>query len=160
MADAARASFLHEYLSRKGRPPAGTLRTALHILASREHHYGSPRSEAGHLLNPDADPGTAAAVFVEAVAKTADNRLPLLAPAYAAAAAEAAEANMRSRQAPWQFDPDLAVQWLTILEGLGYPLSEVETQLRTYWSTPLKDQDDVLDGNLADETDEEAPDSE
>jgi ParB family chromosome partitioning protein len=147
VADAARASFLHEYLSRKGRPPAGTLRTALEILGSRDHHFGSPRSEAGHLLNPDAEPGTAAAVFVEAVAKTADNRLPLLALAYAAAAAEA---NMRSRQASWQFDPDLAVRWLTILEGLGYPLSEVEAQLRTYWSTPLEDEDDLLDGNLPD----------
>jgi ParB family chromosome partitioning protein len=160
VADAARASFLHEYLSGKGRPPAGTLRTALEILASRDHHYGSPRSEAGHLLSPDADPGTATAVFVEAVAKTADNRLPLLALAYAAAAAEA---NMRSRQAPWQFDPELAVRWLTILEELGYPLSEVETQLRTYWSTPLEDEDDLLDGNLPgdalDDRDEEAPEA-
>jgi ParB/RepB/Spo0J family partition protein len=157
VADAARASFLHEYLSRKGRPPAGLLRTALHILASREHHYGSPRSDAGHLLNPDADPDTAGDVFVEAVAKTADNRLPLLALAYAAAVAEA---NMRCRQVPWQFDPTLAVQWLTVLEGLGYPLSEVETQLRTYWSTPLEDEDDLPDGNLTHETDEEAPGSE
>jgi ParB/RepB/Spo0J family partition protein len=148
VADAARASFLHEYLSRKGRPPAGTLRTALEILAARDHHHGSARSEAGHLLNPDADRGTAAAVFVEAVAKTADNRLPLFALAYAAAAAEA---NLRSRQTPWQFDPELAVRWLTLLEGLGYPLSEVEAQLRTYWSTPLEDEDDLLDGNLPDD---------
>ena len=86
-------------------------------------HYGSTRSEAGHLLNPDADRRQRrATVFVEAVAKTADNRLPLIALAYAAAAAEA---NMRSRQATWQFDPELAVRWLTILEDLGYPLSEV-----------------------------------
>lgn len=108
-------------------------------------HYGSTRSEAGHLLNPDAAEGTAGEVFGEAVAKTADNRLPLIVLAYAAAAAEA---NMRSRQATWQFDPELAVQWLTILEDLGYPLSEVETELRTYWSTPLEDEDDLLDGDL------------
>jgi hypothetical protein len=79
VADEARASFLHDYLSRKGRPPAGTLRTALTILAAREMHYGSTRSEAGHLLNPDAADGTAGEVFVEAVAKTAENRLPLIA---------------------------------------------------------------------------------
>jgi ParB/RepB/Spo0J family partition protein len=166
VADAARASFLHEYLSRKGRPPAGTLRTALQILASREQHYGSTRSEAGHLLHPDADSDSAAAVFVEAVAKTTDNRLPLLALAYAAAAAEA---NMRSRQASWQFDPELAVRWLTVLDGFGYPLSEVESRLRTYWSTPLEDEDDLLDGDLPDgdtdhdldedEAGEEAPES-
>jgi ParB family chromosome partitioning protein len=155
VADAARASFLHEVLSRKGRPGAGTLRTALQILASRQHHYGSTRSEAGHLLHPDADRDSAAAVFVEAVAKTADNRLPLLALAYAAAAAEA---NMRSRQASWQFDPELAVRWLTILEGLGYPLSEVESQLRTYWSTPLEDADDLLDGNLLGDHPDDGPD--
>ena len=81
------------------------------------------------------------------MAETPDNRLPLLASAYAAAAAEA---NMRSRQASWQFDPELAVRWLSILEDLGYPLSEVEAQLRTYWSTPLEDEDDLLDGTLPD----------
>jgi hypothetical protein len=70
-ADAARTSFLRKLLSRKGRAGAGTLRMALEILASREHHYGSTRSEAGHLLNPDADRDSAAAVFVEARAKTA-----------------------------------------------------------------------------------------
>jgi ParB family chromosome partitioning protein len=145
IADDARASFLQDYLSRKGRPAAGTLRTALRILAAREMHYGSTRSEAGHLLNPDAAEGTAGEVFGEAVAKTADNRLPLIAFAYAAAAAEA---NMRSRQASWQFDPELAAQWLTVLEDLGYPLSEVETELRTYWSTPLENEDDLLDGDL------------
>jgi ParB family chromosome partitioning protein len=152
VADAARASFLHDYLSRKGRPAAGTLRTALTILGAREMHYGSTRSEAGRLLNPDADSNTdrdtTGDVFTEAVAKTAENRLPLIAFAYAAAVAEA---NMRSRQATWQFDPDLAVRWLTILEHLGYPLSEVESQLRTYWSTPLEDEDDLLDGNPTDD---------
>ena len=100
VADEARASFLHEYLSHKGRPPAGTLRTALAILAAREMHYGSTRSEAGHLLNPDAADGTAGEVFVEAVAKTAEN-----------------------------------------------------------WSTPLDDEDDLLDGDLRDEQqlDEDEP---
>jgi ParB/RepB/Spo0J family partition protein len=158
VADEARVSFLHDYLSRKGRPAAGTLRTALSILAAREMHYGSTRSEAGHLLNPDAAEGTAGGVFGEAVAKTADNRLPLIAFAYAAAAAEA---NMRSRQATWQFDPELAVQWLTILEDLGKPLSEVETELRTYWSTPLEDEDDLLDGDLPEtqQPDEDGPQS-
>ncbi len=116
-------SFLHEYLSRKGRPPAGTLRTALEILASRDPTTAPPGPRPGTCSTRTPTAGTAAAVFVEAVAKTADNRLPLLALAYAAAAAEA---NMRSRQASWQFDPELAVRWLTILEGLGYPLSEVE----------------------------------
>jgi ParB family chromosome partitioning protein len=156
VADEARASFLQDYLSRKGRPAAGTLRTALSILAAREMHYGSTRSEAGHLLNPDAAEGTAGAVFGEAVAKTADNRLPLIILAYAAAAAEA---NMRSRQATWQFYPELAVQWLTILEDLGYPLSEVETELRTYWSTPPEDEDDLLDGDLPEtqQPDEDGP---
>ena len=156
IADAARASFVHEYLSRKGRPPAGTLRTALTILGSREVHYGSTRSEAGHLLNPDADRDTAGDVFAQAVAKTTDNRLPLIAFGYAAAVAEA---NMRSRQATWQFDPELAVRWLTILEDLGFPLSEVESQLRIYWSTPLENEDDLLDGDLpeTEQPDEDGP---
>ena len=94
-------------------------------------------------------------MFVEAVAKTTDNRLPLLALAYAAAAAEA---NMRSRQAPWQFDPELAVRWLTILEDLGYPLSEAETQLRGHWSSPLDDEDDLFDGDLPDDAADDAAD--
>jgi hypothetical protein len=32
----------------------------------------------------------------------------------------------------------------------------VESQLRTYWSTPLEDEDDLLDGNLPGETEEKA----
>ena len=47
VADEARASFLHDYLSRKGRPAAGTLRTALTVLAAREMHYGSTRVGRG-----------------------------------------------------------------------------------------------------------------
>ena len=43
------ASFLHNYLSCEGRPAADTLRAALTIPAGREIHYGSTRSEAGHL---------------------------------------------------------------------------------------------------------------
>ena len=144
VADEARASFLHEYLSPQGPPGGRHPADRAEILAAREMHYGSTRSEAGHLLNPDAAEGTAGEVFLEAVAKTADNRLPLIVFAYAAAAAEA---NMRCRQATWQFDPELAVQWLTILEDLGYPLSEVEAELRTYWSTPLENEDDLLGGD-------------
>jgi hypothetical protein len=37
------------------------------------------RSQAGHLLKPDADRAAAADVFVQAVAKTTDNRLPVIA---------------------------------------------------------------------------------
>jgi hypothetical protein len=68
---------------------------------------------------------------------------------------------MRCRQATWQFDPELAVQWLTVLEDLGYPLSEVEAELRTYWSTPLEDEDDLLDGDLPDDQqlDEDGPET-
>lgn len=140
VADEARASFLAEYLSGRGRPPAGTLRTALEILAGHDFGHASLRPAAGRLLNPGVDDDGAAAVFAEAVAKTADNRLPYLALAYAAAAGEA---NLRARKVSWQFDPAFAVAWLTVVESLGYPPSEVESQLRTYWATPLEDEDDL-----------------
>ena len=151
VADEARASFLREYLSRKGRPAPGTLRIALRILAGRDPISSAPRAAAGLLLSPDADRDGAAAVFAEAVEKTGENRLPLLALAYAAAIAEA---NLRSRKASWQFDPAAAVQWLTVLEGLGYPLCEVESQLREFWSTPLEDENDLPDGDSDAEADE------
>ena len=48
VADEARASFLTDYLARKGKAPAGTLRTALHMLARADrigtHPSGGPRS--------------------------------------------------------------------------------------------------------------------
>jgi hypothetical protein len=45
------------------------------------------------------------------------------------------------------------------LEDLGYPLSEVEAELRTYWSTPLEDEDDLLGGDLPEtqQPDEDGP---
>jgi ParB family chromosome partitioning protein len=140
VADEARASFLSEYLSRKGRPPAGTLRLALEVLAGHDHGHASLRPAAGRMLNPGVEQEGAAAVFAEAVGKSAENRLPYLALAYAAAAGEA---NLRARKVGWQFNPAFAVHWLTAIESLGYPLSEVESQLRTYWSTPLEDEDDL-----------------
>ena len=45
----------------------------------------------------------------------------------------------------WQFDPAFAVAWLTVVESLGYPLSEVESQLRAHWATPLEDEDDLAE---------------
>lgn len=146
VAEEARASFLAEYLSRKGRPAAGTLRTALEILAGHDRGNGSLRPAAGRLLNPGIDAESATAVFAEAVAKTADNRLPYLALAYAATAAEA---NLRARKVSWQFNPAFAVHWLGVIESLGYPLSEVEYELRTFWSTPVEDDD--ADADVADD---------
>ena len=144
VADEARASFLGEYLSRKGRPPAGTLRIAVEVLAGYDLGLASLRSAAGRLLNPGAEPEDAAAVFAEAAGKSADNRLPYVLLAYAAAAGEA---NLRNRKASWQFNPAFAVHWLDVLESLGYPLSEVESELRAFWGTPIEDEDGLLDGD-------------
>ena len=136
------AHFLAECLARKGRPPAGTLRLAVQVLAGHDHGHVSLRPAAGRLLNLDVEDDQAAAVLAEAVGKSADNRLPYVLLAYAAAAGEA---NLRSRNLGWQFNPGFAVQWLDTLESLGYPLSEVESQLRTYWSAPLEDTEDLPD---------------
>jgi ParB/RepB/Spo0J family partition protein len=150
VADAARASFLADYLARKGRPAAETLRMALRVLAGREHLAGV-RAAAGLLLNPGAGSDAGAAVFVEAVERTNAQRLPYVLLAYAAAAGEA---NLRARKASWQFDGAYAVLWLTTVEKLGYPLSEVEAQCRAYWSTPLEDEQDLLDGDLPEVADD------
>lgn len=41
--------------------------------------------------------------------------------------------------------PGLRRGWLTVVESLGYPLSEVEAQMRAHWSTPLEDEDGPAD---------------
>ena len=154
IADEARLSFLKEYLARKGRPPAGTLRSALRVLVGQDHLNVTLRATAGTLLSPDVEADGAAAVLAEAVERSGEQRLPYVVLAYAAAAAEA---NLRSRKASWQFDGAYAVLWLNTIEQLGYPLSEVEAQMRAYWSTPLEDED-LLDLDLPSAGEE--PDSE
>jgi ParB family chromosome partitioning protein len=141
VADEARVSFLADYFARKGRPPAGTLRVALEILCRFDIGMVSLRPETGRLLNPEAE--DTSAVLVEAVDKTADNRLPYLALAYAAAAAEI---NLRARDLSWRFDAALAVHWLQVIETLGYPLTEPEIRLRELRAAPLDDDSDLFDG--------------
>jgi ParB family chromosome partitioning protein len=133
VADDARSSFLTEYLGRKGKAPAGTLRSALDLLARVEDSFGVSVDRAAQLLQPSTGPDgrpdddTARAALTEAVAKAAENRLPYLALAFAAAAGED---NLRSRGASWRFDAALALHWLSVVGCLGYPLSEAEAQLR------------------------------
>jgi hypothetical protein len=75
--------------------------------------------------------------LVEAVAKTTENRLPYLALAYAAAAAEE---NLRARGSSWRFDPAFALHWLALIETFGYPLTDAETQLRRHCRTQLENR--------------------
>jgi hypothetical protein len=157
IADAARRSFLAEYLARKGRPPAGTLRIAVTILARYETAV-SVRSDAALLLcrlAPAADPRDtrrAEAAFIEAVDRSAENRLPYFALAYAAAAGER---NLAAR-GRWSFDPAFAVHWLNVLTELGYPISDAEAQLRDHAQQQLLEAAGV-EADLND--DEDGPDA-
>jgi hypothetical protein len=149
IAGQARGSFLHEYLTRKGRPPAGAFRAALGMLC-RFDTAAEPRVTAARLLHPsvdDADPrgtGRAEAALAEAVDRSAENRLPYLALAYAAASAEA---NLRCWPSPWRFDPAFAIHWLDLIAAVGYPLTDAETRLRELAVRQLAngDEDDEHD---------------
>jgi ParB family chromosome partitioning protein len=131
IATEARRSFLTEYLTRKGRPPAGTLRTAVMILARYGTTAGT-RAAAALLLHPagaEADPRDtrpAEAALVEAVDRSAENRLPYLVLAYAAAAGE----QNLAASGRWSYDHRFAVHWLNVLTELGYPITDAEAQLR------------------------------
>lgn len=152
IADDARRLFLAEYLARKGRPPAGTLRIAVTILCRYGATAGT-RAAAALLLGPtgpDADQRDtrpAEAALTEAVDRSTENRLPLFALAYAAAAGEQ---NLTAR-GRWSFDPAFAVHWLNVLTELGYPITDAEAQLRDHA------QQHLLDAGT-DDNDEDLPD--
>lgn len=113
------------------------------MLAAEDTTDRGLRETAGHLVNPDAEPDRRAEAFLEAVERSGEARLPLLALAYAAGAGEA---NLRAWKVSWRFTPGFAVLWLNVLEQLGYPLTEVEAELRTHWATqPTDDEDDPDD---------------
>ena len=142
VAEEARLSFLTAFVARKGRSKAGTLRLALSVMAAGDCPDREQRETAARLVNPQAEPGRRMQAFIEAVERSGEMRLPLLAVAYAAGAGEA---NLQARKASWKFDPGFAVLWLTVLEQLGYPLTEVEAQLRTHWATRPTDADEDED---------------
>jgi ParB/RepB/Spo0J family partition protein len=160
----ARLGFLAEYVAAKGRPKAGTLRLALRVLAVKEHIDVGVRAVAGQLVNPQASPERAVTEFVEAVERSGETRLPLLALAYAAGVGEV---NLRGWRDRFRFDPAAAAQWLTVLEQLGYPLSEVEAQQRTTWAEQVArdaqadqyaETDDEMDEDQDDPVEDSAED--
>ena len=139
----ARLSWLAALIARKGRAKPGTLRLALSVLAAEDTTDRSQRETAGRLVNPEAEPDRRAEAFVEAVERSGEARLPLLALAYAAGAGEG---NLRAWKVGWRFTPGLAVLWLNVLEQLGYPVTEVEAELRTHWATqPADDEDGAVE---------------
>jgi hypothetical protein len=55
VADDARASFLTDYLTGRGKAPAGTLRTALDLLGRTGGRYGASADRAEQLLQPTCE---------------------------------------------------------------------------------------------------------
>lgn len=115
---------------------AGT-RAAAALLLGAAGSDGDPR-----------DTGPAEAALIDAVDRSAENRLPFFALAYAAAAGEQ---NLTAR-GRWSFDPAFAVQWLNVLTELGYPITDAEAQLRDHAQQRLLDAGAEDDGeDLPDE---------
>ena len=74
--------------------------------------------------------------------KVTDARLPLVAMAYVAAAAED---NLDQIDRRWQYQPDLAVRWLDQLTAWGYRLTDPEQHVRDQAAAVLADQDNDSD---------------
>jgi ParB family chromosome partitioning protein len=126
VATEARRSFLREYLARRGKAPAGTLRVATTLLYGYPAYRTPDLDGVADLLGLAADDPKAA--LAQTAAKTGETRLPLL---MLACAAASAEANLEHVDRPWGYNPALAAHWLTIVAELGYPLTDVEQQVAT-----------------------------
>jgi len=122
VATEARRAFLREHLTRRGKTPAGTLRTVVEIL----YQFPAGTPTLGWWRRSWASRGDVRTALAEAAGKVSDNRLPLLVLAYAAAEAED---NLDHLDRAWAFSPELGQQWLSVVAHLGYPQTEVETQV-------------------------------
>jgi ParB/RepB/Spo0J family partition protein len=124
VATEARRPFLREHLARRGKAPAGSLRTATTLLYGFAAYRTPDLDGVADLLGLTAENVNAA--LARTAAKTGETRLPLL---MLACAAAFAESNLDHIGRSWAFNPALAEHWLTIVAELGYPLSDVEQRV-------------------------------
>jgi ParB family chromosome partitioning protein len=151
VATEARRSFLGEYLTQRGKAPNGTLRTAAEIIYGFDTSREADPEMVASLLGIEGD---VRVTLPEAAAKVAENRLPVLLLAYAAAKAET---NLDQMDRRWAFSPDLGERWLATVADLGYPLTEVEQQIKESCRHQIEerggagDEDDEYGGDWYDE---------
>lgn len=104
VATEARRPFLREHLTRRGKAPAGSLRTAATLLYGFAAYRTPDLDGVADLLGLTAENVNAA--LAQTAAKTGETRLPLLMLAYAAASAEGNLDHIGRRS--WAFNPALA----------------------------------------------------